>query len=291
MMELQMGMRVMYGRKKLDEEKDVKEKNDIDQFQAHRFLEHFGETKTASQLRAELKTIDLDKDNRLCLSEYLVSKFSKTVVDLVNAPQGSSSPEQKAALAAAEAKIKEVSAQLEVCQTEAKNAADALEASNQAEAKLKEAQDAVAGALAALEAEEKKYNGAIAKQQSIIDDETKGGVKRNRARATLAQLQAEDPLPLSRAKITQAASLKKAKKETKKAGRARNKAQAAAMTAEGAQLEAEELMKATEDAFEALRKSMGGSANGRIWWMERKMREIKKFMPKGKKKKKRGGHA
>jgi len=287
MMEIQMGIKIMYGRKLLDDEKDVKERNDIDQFQAHRFLEHFGETKTASQLRRELKTIDLDKDNRLCLSEYLVSKYNKTVADLISAPQGSSTPEQKAALAAAEAKIKECSDQLNVAQEEAKKAADALEASNQAEAKLKEAQDAVAAALAELEAEEKKYHGAIAKQESIIADDSKGGVARNRARATLAQLKSEDPLPLSRAKITQAAALKKAKKQTKKAGRARNKAQGAAMSAANAQREAEAVLKATEEAFNKLRRAMGGTANGQLWWMERKMKEIKKFMPKGKKRRAR----
>ena len=43
---------------------------------------------TVLQLRAKLSEIDLDKNKRMCISEYLLFKFDKSPKDLVNAPQG-----------------------------------------------------------------------------------------------------------------------------------------------------------------------------------------------------------
>jgi len=54
-----------------------------------------------------------------------------------------------------------------------------------------------------------------------------GVVKRNRAKAELAQLKCTDPLPLRKAKITQAAAVKKAEKRRKQSKRAADKARAA----------------------------------------------------------------
>lgn len=55
---------------------------ELDEFQAHRFLEVRGETKTVKDLRDELKEIDLDSNNKMCLLEYLMFKYKKTLEQL-----------------------------------------------------------------------------------------------------------------------------------------------------------------------------------------------------------------
>lgn len=310
MMELQMGRKILYGSRQKEDPDDVKEKNDIDQFQAHRFLEHFGETKTASQLRTELKTIDLDKDNRLCLTEYLISRFGKTPKQVINAPQGGESK----GLAEAEEKMNQISAQLDVLQVKLQEqekavaelkvqqeAADAaLASASAADAKLQAAKDEAQAAKDELDAQQAAYDAKCAKLQGVIDDEKKSNMKKNKARNELAQLKSEDPLPLSRARITQAAALKKVKKEAKKAAKAKALAEEAAAAAETARLageaaaaevaaaveETNRLMEEAAAEFERLKKIGDGVQHGKIFFMERKMKEIKKYMPKGRKKRK-----
>jgi hypothetical protein len=58
---------------------------DLDEFQAHLFLEKRGETKTVTDLREQLKAIDLDSNNRLAFIEYLLFKYNKTLKDLFTA--------------------------------------------------------------------------------------------------------------------------------------------------------------------------------------------------------------
>ena len=78
------------------------------------------------------------------------------------------------------------------------------------EAPFKAAQEEVERALAEVKAEEDAYNGKIddAKRRS----ESGGVVQRNKAANELAQLMAEDPLPLRKAKITLEAAQKRAEK-------------------------------------------------------------------------------
>merc|ERR1712137_1295961 len=82
-------------------------------------------------------------------------------------------------------------------------AINAENAAKQAKAELEEA-------LAALHAEEEAYN---TRKKTLEQKCEEGGVvSRNKAKAELSQLLAEDPLPLRRAKITQEAAVKKAEK-------------------------------------------------------------------------------
>jgi len=65
----------------------------LDEFWSHKFLESFGETLTVVQLREKLRQIDLDSNGKMALLEYLCFRFSKSVVQVVDAPQGDNTEE------------------------------------------------------------------------------------------------------------------------------------------------------------------------------------------------------
>lgn len=62
---------------------------ELDEFEAHRFLEKRGETKTVADLRDQLKLIDLDTNNKVAFIEYLLFKYKKTPKDLFTAKPNS----------------------------------------------------------------------------------------------------------------------------------------------------------------------------------------------------------
>merc|ERR1712205_229818 len=86
----------------------------------------------------------------------------------------------------------------------------ALKNAEEAAKNARIAENELQAALKALHKEEEEYNGKIADAQKR--SESGGVVSRNKAKAELAQLQAEDPLSLRRAKITTEAAVKKAEK-------------------------------------------------------------------------------
>merc|ERR1712137_383755 len=165
----------------------------------------------------------------------------------------------------------------------------------QAEAPFKAAQDEVLSALAEVKKQEDEYNGKIADCERRS---TQGGVvQQNKAKAELAQLKAEDPLPLSRAKITLEAAEKRASKArapfeaaTKIAEEARQAATAAANAA--SQAAAQDAKAAADAALDAAAqrleeaeaylaevKSKPGVSYGSLWWIDRELYEQKKYLP------------
>merc|ERR1719359_1744062 len=164
----------------------------------------------------------------------------------------------------------------------AKAEVDAINAENaakQAKAELEEA-------LRALQAEEDAYNKKKAELKR--KSEEGGVVSRNKAANELAQLLAEDPLPLRRAKITQEAAVKKAERAIKVAADAVVTAAAAVDAASAARIEAEQAVDdATKRVDEAEAylvevKSKPGSAAGALWWIDRELHEQKKYLPTSK---------
>jgi len=206
------------------------EGSDLDEFNAHRFLESIGETKTVKQMREEITQADLDFNKRMALLEYCLWKNGKKVGEFVKRPQGGNVEEIKR------------------CQEMVQQAQKALQAASAAEADLKKALDE-------LKAQEKAYND---KTESLKKKSEQGGVvQKNKAKAELAQHLAEDPLPLSRAKITTEAATKKAEKARKAA---------------------DDKVKEAEAALDAA-KQKGGGGEGSIWWAERQLTEAKKYKP------------
>jgi hypothetical protein len=100
----------MHGFQDLDSKKD--EGCDLDEFYAHKFLENFGETMTALELRNKLKLIDINNDHHMSLLEYLLNRYEGDVDTLMSRPQGTNEELEKAqrALDAVKAEIKRIEA-------------------------------------------------------------------------------------------------------------------------------------------------------------------------------------
>jgi len=258
----------------LDHEKG-KEGSDLDEFNAHRFLEKLGETKTIKDLRDELRDIDMDFNRRMALIEYLLFHYRKTISDFIARPQGDNTEE----LAQAQSQLDQAQAALELSKaayehatSEAEKAQVKAELSAQAEAELR-------AALADLHEQERAYTEKTQQLTTRSSDQNLGVVQRNKAANELAQHLGEDPLPLRRAKLTTEAA-------TKKAEKARIASEEAAVLAEQAVRESEARARECEEKFdeaqrflEELRRRPGGG-QGALWWIDREIKEARKFMPK-----------
>jgi chromosome segregation ATPase len=224
-----------------------KEGHDLDEFNAHRFLERLGETKTIRDLRNDLRDIDMDFNKRMALIEYLLYRYRFTISDFVRRPQGGNSEE----LLIAQRNLEEAQAAL----SEARNA---QEAASQAEAELK-------AALEELHAQEEAFNRRKMELETRSEDTNLGVVQRNKAKNELAQHLSEDPLPLRRAQLTTEAATKKAEK--------------ARMVAEEALAHAEAKFDDAQQYLESIRSTTGGG-EGSLFWMDRELQEAKKYLPK-----------
>jgi hypothetical protein len=272
--ELEAGKPKMYGSKVWE----VKEGCDLDELKAHHFLEKLGGTMTVVELRKKLALLDIDKNNRMALSEYLLGKFKKTPEQLIHAPQGGEA--EAAKLAAAKRAVEQAAAALTsaVAQEEA-----SIKAAKEAEKALwasEAAKQELAAAVAELEAQEKALADKKAGYQSKIDDPQLSAMKKGQAKNELAQLESEDPLPLRKAKITQGAALKKAERAAKLAADEKEAADAAEINARKAKVEAEAAFAEADKQLQYLKNHGDGVAQGAVWWMERELAERRKYMPK-----------
>jgi len=254
-----------------------KEGCDLDEFNAHRFLEKLGETKTIRDLRQEFKDIDMDFNRRMAVLEYLLFRYKKTISDFVRRPQGDNTAEiQQAqrALDEAQEALESAKTSQELATSEAQKAAQKAEDSAAAEAELKQA-------LAELHAQEEAYNRKKEELTRKSEDTNLGVVHRNKAKNELAQHLSEDPLPLRKAKITTEAATKKAEKARILAQEAAALAEQARQAAEQRAIEMEQKFAEAERYLEELRSRPGGG-QGALWWIERELKEAKKYMPKRK---------
>jgi chemotaxis protein histidine kinase CheA len=310
---------------KFDKECQISEKkgeaSDLDEFWSHKFLESLGQTMTVIEMRDCFRQIDADFNKRMSIVEYLMFRYKLKVVDVVNASQGDNTAEVQKAQAMVEAgqrAVDEMNVKLEASRSAAVKAQAALEeakrkaaSSKQSAEEAKKAAEAAwfaeqenKKALEELQKQEKAFQDKKSELEKAKEDSSLGLVKRNQASAQLAQLLAEDPLPLRKAKINQSATVKKSEKARAAADQAKAKAdaeaeaaakaalaseaaakdaQAAAVAAEGAVKQAEALLQEALDFLEAAKKK-GGIAHGDIWWMQREITEKKKYLPSSKQK-------
>jgi hypothetical protein len=291
-------------------ELDPKKKNgmELNEVQAHHFLQQGGKTMTALELRNELRRIDVDANGQMALLEYLLFLYKRLVTSCINNPQGGG-PEEQKQLAEAQDKMNALQAALEQLtvqlETQRKTEAAAKEAESaaklaeekavQAENALKAAEDEARAAAAELQRQDDEYKSKCATLEAKTKDQTTGTVSRNKAVQELAQLKGQDPLPLRKAKITQDAAVRKVEAERKLAEAARQKAEQQRETAEKGRAAAEEQTKRVEEsladtenkakeaaAFLEELKKRAGVPHGAVWWMQREVAEARRFMPKSK---------
>ena len=237
--------------------------SELDEFKGHVFLEKSGMTLTVAKMRAVMKEIDLDFNKYISLTEFLIFHYKVKITDLVDAPQAAD-PAAAKRIAAARKAVNMAQAKCAASQQAEKEAKDASEAAHKAEI-------AAAEALAKLEAEQKKLDDMIVDLTAKAADMSLGVVKRGQASSKLAAVKGKDPLPLNRAKITQAAAVRKLKK-------AKKKADATAEAATQARAAAEEAFQAAEQLLKVEMKKASGGGQGELWWMARELEEAKKYM-------------
>jgi len=221
------------------------EGNALDEFWSHKLLECIGKTLSVVQFRQEFKKIDANVDKKMGMVEFLLWEHNQTVKELLLRPQGSGDGSE---IAQAQALLDEVSKAFAEAEKK-KNDLEKAEAELKAElAKLKEQEDA--------------YN---AKTEELKVKSEGAGVAAMRAKNELAQHLGEDPLPLRKAKLSTEAA-------TKKAERAR-------VIAEKAVEVCAQRLAEAEAYLHAQMAKGGGPTLGTFFWMDRELKEKKKYLP------------
>jgi len=173
-------------------ELDIEKKkngNELDEFKAHNFLEAIGETRTVVELRETLRKIDIDMNKKMALTEFLLFKYSKTVEELVNLPQGDQKQieEAQAKLQAVNDALQELQKQLDIQQRDLMAQREAEAAAKQSEAAAKESETAAKEAEAAA-----KQSEAAAKQSEHAAKRAEVAAKESEAAAKRAEIAAKE---------------------------------------------------------------------------------------------------
>jgi len=243
---------------------------ELDELNAHRFLEHFQNHHTVKALRDELRKVGVDNFKYIPLTMFLIWQYHFDWHKLVHAPQGSNAAEiakatemlessqaacneavrladeatasekqakakaTEAARREADAKATAAAAVASAKQAKARAEAAAI-AKSEAEAaaeELRKADAEVSAALAELKAQEDAFNN---KTEDLKRKSEEGStVQKSKAANELAQHLSSDPLPLRKAKTTTEAAKRKAEKAKAKGEETEAKAKQAAVDAEAA---------------------------------------------------------
>lgn len=283
------------------------EGNELDELNAHRFLEHFKETMTVTEMRENLRSTGAITGvvRMVPITHILIFRFKVDWHYLVNAPQG----DNRAEIEEAQRKLEQVQEAFRASEARAQEAKEALRQSEAREVEAKRteeeskkraeesraAQKELEAALAEVKAQEDAFNAKTQELTQKSEDQSVGQVTRNKAKAELAQHISSDPLPLRRAKITAEAAVKKAEKATKAAADAVVAAANAAQEAAKARAAAAEAKRAAEAAVEAMQRKLEeaeayleeikkkpGNAQGSLWWIDRELHEAKAYLPERK---------
>jgi len=266
-----------FSQKFIELDSKKKEGNELDEFWSHKFLESLGETLTVISLREKLRQIDMDANGKMALLEYLLFKYAKAPKDVITAPQGEN-PEE---LQAAQVRLDAVQLALNDLLKQLEDQQKALAEQRRAEEEVRKSEEDLRQAVQALTSQEQAYQNQLKELERKSTDTGASVVSKSKAAAELAQLKQENPLPLRKAKITQEAALRKVEKERKVAEAATAAAEAQAKHVEASVRETEARYQEAVEALEEVKKK-GGVAYGSIWFMEREMKEMQKYLPKRK---------
>lgn len=277
---------------KLD--KRGKEGCELDEFEAHQFLEKEVGAMTVKDMREALQKVEIHMSRSMSMIEFLIYHYKITDWDkLVNWVAAGSAAQQKmladvqASMKTAQDALSEATAKADLAKAEADKAAEASRASQEAAEASSAAAQEQSAARQALEAEEAAQLKAIRDEEDKANDESLSTVKRNRAKAQLAILKSTDSQPLRRARITTTASERKQVKAAKAANAAAQEAKAAQDVADQAHKEAADAAAAADAQVAELAQKLeeakaacagSGSEEGTFWWLDREFEDQLKFM-------------
>ena len=126
--------------------KNGKDGNELDEFQAHVFLEKTGRTMTVKKMRAILKEVDVDFNKKVSLTEFFIFHYTLDYHVLVNAVIGGDE-ETNSKIEAAKQALADAQIQAEQSAQAAKSAEeDAVAAGQTAEDAKKKEEEAIASA-------------------------------------------------------------------------------------------------------------------------------------------------
>jgi len=248
---------------------------ELDEFQAHRFLEKEVKAMTIKDLRVQLAEIEIDDNNRMSLLEFLVFHYGGASWDALLDWEPSASPRAVARLKAAEEEMAKAQAAL-ASATAAKEAA-ASEAAAREALVAKEA----------LEAQERAKEDTLKDWEAKAADVTLSAMKQARAKAMVSVCKSEDSQPLRTARITAGATARTAAKAARAAETSRVAAVAAIDAKAAAAAAAAESLEAADDAVASLSVKIEqaaadcagkGGSDGSLWWLDREFDEAKKYM-------------
>jgi len=239
----------------------------LDPVLSSHYLQGINKAMTALELREALRRIDVDANGQMALLEYLLFKYTRSVLACINNPQGSFDEEAKKQLDEAQRRCEELAKSLEDLQSQLIKEREAEVAVKKAEI---EARDA--------EREQQRLVDELKAQIDALDRKTKdastGQVARNKAVQELAQLRGQDPLPLRKAKITSEAAVRRMEAARKAQIEQTKRVEAAVKDTEKKAQEA-------QDFVEELKKR-AKAPFGTLWWMSRQVTETKKYLPRSK---------
>jgi len=225
----------------------------------------------------------------MSLLEYLMFRFSKTIPEVLNAPQGDPREIEKAQkeFREVESSLDELQKQLQKQKVAEEELHKSLTEQKKKLSQQKQAEEEQALAVKDLKLQEDTFQRTM-KELEQKSENSDSIVAKNKAKQELAQLKQDNPLPLRKAKITAEAALRKVEKQ-------RKETELAAIQLESAKKEVEEVTKRVEksvvEAEEKFReaeayleevKRKGGVANGAIFWIQRELQEAKKYLPQRK---------
>ena len=267
---------------------------ELDEFQAHQFLEKEVKAITVKDLRAKLREIEIDDNNRMSLLEFLVFHHPAASWDRLLEWEPAASPRMMAKLKAAEAEMVSAQAALAAAtETAAASKVAEATAAETAEQAASEARASVAAAAEAaaakeeLEAQERAKEDELKGLETKAADVTLSAMKQARAKAELSICRSEDSQPLRTARITAGATARKAAKAAKAAEAARVRAANDEVAAKDAAAAAAKALDAADDAVASLSVKIEqakadaagtGGSEGTIWWLDREFDEAKKYM-------------
>jgi len=178
--------------------------NELDELKAHILLEKTEGALTVRELREKLKTIDLDFNKFVSLTEFLVTKYDVDWRQLVHAPQGQM---DEAKLALAQQKVEDAKRDIADCESRAAEAkASEKESLSKEKAAKKDEEDAVNAKAEAKKSEENaKGSEEAAKEretEAFQEEESAKKAETQCEKAAAEQLEAEKQVKTALEEVT-----------------------------------------------------------------------------------------